>query len=240
MDAVIQLVNRANQRGGRMLSVIDLLDAGTLSRAQACWLLARILRGASFLVGARPGGAGKTAVMGALLTMLPPGETVRLATRGTGWEASRPGDCIVAYEIGRGRFEAYVWGSTLMRMTALGQAGCRIVTNLHADALEEAREQIAVQCGAGEAGLAAFETFISIRTRGRGTSMERVVGDIQWHDRDSWRVFEPDRHVPTLAEGAIAEFLDRCVADGIRTIEAVRSAWLEALPAVVGATGGLH
>jgi hypothetical protein len=153
---------------------------------------------------------------------------------------SQPGDCIVAYEIGRGHFEAYVWGGTLLRMTALEQAGCRIVTNLHADTLEEAREQIAVQCDAGEAGLAAFKTFIPIRTSGRSSRMERVVGEIQWHDGDTWHAFRPDRHVPAPAEGAIGEFLDRCAADGIRTIEAVRAAWLEALPSIVGATGGLR
>ena len=50
-----------------MLSVVDLLEAGTLSPAQAAWLLRRILRGSSWLVGAGPGGAGKTTVMSALL-----------------------------------------------------------------------------------------------------------------------------------------------------------------------------
>ena len=100
MDSVIEIVNRSNQRGGRMLSVIDLLEAGTLDRTKAAWLLARILSGASFLVGARPGGAGKTAVMGALLTMLPAGRRCAWR-RSTGWESSKPGDCIVAYEIGR-------------------------------------------------------------------------------------------------------------------------------------------
>jgi len=235
MDPVIEIVNRSNQRGGRMLSVVDLLAAGTLERTQAAWLLARILRCASFLVGARPGGAGKTAVMGALLTMLPAGERVRLATRGTGWESSQPGDCIVAYEIGRGHYEAYVWGERLVRMTALGQAGCRIVTNLHADTLDQAREQIVDQCGATERGLAAFDTFIPIRTRGRGYRMERVVGEIQWYDGQGWRAFDPSAHEPDPVQVAIGAFLDDCAAGGVRTIEAVRGAWLEALPAIVAA-----
>ncbi len=230
MDPVIEIVNRSNQRGGRMLSVVDLLEAGTLERTQAAWLLARILSGASFLVGARPGGAGKTAVMGALLTMLPAGEAVRLATRGTGWESSRPGDCIVAYEIGRGHYEAYVWGERLVRMTALGGAGCRIVTNLHADTLDEARQQIAADCGAGESGLAAFETFIPIRTRGRGYAMERVVGDIQWYDGQGWRAFDLGTHEPETVELAIGAFLDDCTVGGVRTIEAVRAAWLQVAP----------
>ena len=42
MSRVLSIVNRANQRGGRMLSVVDLLEAGTLSLAQAAWLAARV------------------------------------------------------------------------------------------------------------------------------------------------------------------------------------------------------
>ena len=61
-DPVIELVNRSHQRGGRMLSVVDLVAADTLTMEQACWLLVRILDGSSWLVGANPGGAGKTAV----------------------------------------------------------------------------------------------------------------------------------------------------------------------------------
>ena len=60
-------LERCNQRGGRMLSVFDLLAAGTLDVDLTAYFLARISRGASFLVGANPGGAGKTTVMCALL-----------------------------------------------------------------------------------------------------------------------------------------------------------------------------
>ncbi|NLX42680.1 MAG: hypothetical protein GXY79_04280, partial [Chloroflexi bacterium] len=99
MDSAIAIVNRANQRGGRMLSIVDLLLAETLTLPQAAWLAAQVLGGRSFLVGARPGGAGKTTVMGALLGLLPRNEPVLLAARGTGWESAAPGSCVVAYEI---------------------------------------------------------------------------------------------------------------------------------------------
>ncbi len=52
-------LDRCNQRGGRMLSVLDLLDAHTLDLDLAAYLMARTTRGASFMVGARPGGAGQ-------------------------------------------------------------------------------------------------------------------------------------------------------------------------------------
>ncbi|NLT73428.1 MAG: hypothetical protein GXX94_04430 [Chloroflexi bacterium] len=233
MDPVIDIVNRSNQRGGRMLSVIDLLEAGTLSRPQACWLLARIVQGSSFLVGARPGGAGKTAIQGALLGMLPAAGAIRLATPDSGWEESRQGDCVVAYEIGRGNWEAYVWGDSLVRLTALGRAGCRIVTNLHADTLEQAREQVAVQCGAGEDGLRAFEIFIPVRMSGHGYGrIQRVVEQITWYGPGGWQSYDESQETSVLAQGAIGPFLDRCLAEGLRTIEAVRAAWLADLPAL--------
>jgi hypothetical protein len=42
-------LERCNQRGGRMLSVFDLLKAGTLDLDLAAYFLARISRGASFM-----------------------------------------------------------------------------------------------------------------------------------------------------------------------------------------------
>ena len=66
-------INRCNQRGGRMLSVVDLIEAGTMTAELAAYCLAAIGQGASFMVGAMPGGAGKTTVMGALLNFVPAG-----------------------------------------------------------------------------------------------------------------------------------------------------------------------
>lgn len=65
-------IYRCNQRGGRMLSVVDLIEAGILGEELAAYCLAAIGQGASFMVGAMPGGARKTTVMGALLTFVPP------------------------------------------------------------------------------------------------------------------------------------------------------------------------
>jgi len=66
-------IDRCNQRGGRMLSVVDLIEAGTLTAELGAYCLAAVEQGASFMVGALPGGAGKTTVMGALLNFVPAG-----------------------------------------------------------------------------------------------------------------------------------------------------------------------
>jgi hypothetical protein len=71
IQAHVNAIQDCNQRGGRMLSLVDLIEAGTVDLPLAAYLAAAMRCGASLLVGARPGGAGKTAVMGALLNFLP-------------------------------------------------------------------------------------------------------------------------------------------------------------------------
>lgn len=55
-----------------MLCVVDLIKAETVTPDLATLLLAAVGGGASFMIGAVPGGAGKTTVMGALLNFGPP------------------------------------------------------------------------------------------------------------------------------------------------------------------------
>jgi len=54
--SVISVEERSNQRGGRMLSAIDLLAAKTFSTRQLSWLMHRISGGSSWVVGPNPGG----------------------------------------------------------------------------------------------------------------------------------------------------------------------------------------
>jgi hypothetical protein len=58
IQAHCRQIARCNQRGGRMLSIVDLIEAGTITPELAAYSLAAIGSGASFLVGAMPGGAG--------------------------------------------------------------------------------------------------------------------------------------------------------------------------------------
>lgn len=227
MDRVLYIVQRSNQRGGRMLSVIDLLDAGTMNRPQLCWLLARIESGASWMVGARPGGAGKTTIMSALLAMLPEGESVRLTSHGEDWRTSRPNTCLVSYEISPGSYEAYIWGRDVARLAELALAGCRVVTNLHADTLAEARAQIVEQNGASEEGFNALETFVPLCVQGRHFDVRRVVRDIWYCDDDNWRLLDLAAHKPSERERLIGAFLDRCQREKLLSVQAVRAAWLQ-------------
>lgn len=221
-DGVTEVVNRANQRGGRMLSVVDLIERETLSVEQSSWLLRRILNGSSFLVGATPGGAGKTALMGALLTMLPPKSDVFL-TSGSRWKKAPEGSCLVAYELNDAFYEAYIWGADVREFAGLGTRGRRLVSNLHADTVEEAREQIVNRCGADEEEFRAFSLFIPITVGGGFGRRSRVVERVFEAAPEGWREAEPK------GDPAIAGFLQRLLDKGVREIEVVREEWVGTL-----------
>ena len=99
-------IERCNQRGGRMLSIVDLIEAGTITRELAAYSLATIGAGASFMVGALPGGAGKTTVMGALLNLVPRDVPLVAADSDevfeTGLRDRVQRRCYICHEIGAG------------------------------------------------------------------------------------------------------------------------------------------
>ena len=88
MEEIIYYIERSNQRSDRMLSIIDLLKAKTLNLNQSAWLINKIKEGSSFLVGAKPGSAGKTTVAGALLAMLPQNAIIHLTNNSSGWKTA--------------------------------------------------------------------------------------------------------------------------------------------------------
>ena len=145
-------IERCNQRGGRMLSLVDLLRSATVDLDLAAHLATVVCRGASFLVGALPGGAGKTTVMYALLNFVPPDRRLiaadSLATirRGLASADSEP-LCYICHEIGSGPYYAYLWGQGARDFFALPAAGQMIATNLHADTLDQCRRQLCEENG---------------------------------------------------------------------------------------------
>jgi len=125
-----------NQRGGRTLSFVDLIAAGTMSAEMVAHCWTAIAHGASFLTAARPGGAGKSTVLANLLVLLPAGERIATWHPGTGAAAGVP-TCHLAHEIGAGRWYGYIWGSDVPDFLALRSAGDRVASCLHADTLDE-------------------------------------------------------------------------------------------------------
>ena len=129
-----------------MLSVFDLLAAKTLNPELAAYLMARISKGSSFMVGSVPGGAGKTTVMCALLNFLPVNVPLIAATPQAVYKAANatvsPRACYVCHEIGSGSYFAYLWADALSAYCGLFEHGHILATNLHADNLEQTRNQL--------------------------------------------------------------------------------------------------
>jgi len=207
----VRLVEECNQRGGRMLTLVDLVEAGTVNLDLAAYLAAVVRRGHSLLVGANPGGAGKTTVMAALLSFLPeetaikPVVTTSVLQQATG-DTAYGATCYLAHEIGAGPYYAYVWGAAARAFFALAGRGHIVASNLHADTLAQTEVQLCDENGVDPADLLAVTLKLYLRLdRGTGWRPDRRVS----------HVYESDGERDTLMWTHTAE-RDRSGADGFR------------------------
>ncbi len=237
-------INSLNQRGGRMLTVVDLIEDGTLDAPTSGLLLSFVAAGASFLTAAGPGGVGKTTLMAVLLSFLPPGERIRtVIDPGDVDEPSEP-TCWLCHEIGSGHWYGYLWGSKAARFLALHRCG-RVAGPLHADTDEEVAAQLlGPKVGAAEEDLAAVDLLPTmVRVGGmRRVSVvyESTGGDaaqfrplVEW-DRGTDRFAStPSEHLPRLkasAQGPVPDveeatgFIEGLVASDARSLEDVMAA----------------
>lgn len=216
-----------------MLSIVDLIEAGTLTPDQAAYALAAIGRGASFMVGAVPGGAGKTTVMGALLNLVPtgarlvPADSGSAVVSGLGQAADRR--CYICHEIGPGPYYAYLWGEPLRHYFALADAGHMLATNLHADTCEEAHDQICRRNGVPEDRFRRMNLIFFLSVERHGRQIRRRIGSIWESDgaNNHVRVSESAASSLVTAESfcEARAMIERLLASGARHIDAVR-AWL--------------
>ena len=110
----LKQIELLNQRGGRTLSVVDLMEAGTVNASVVGFMLCAMAQGASVLMGARPSGAGKSTLLANALCLLPPGERI-VTTRSESiiqkalTHPPAVPECYLAHEIGSGRWYGYIW-----------------------------------------------------------------------------------------------------------------------------------
>ena len=193
-------IEALNQRGGRTLSIVDLMSAGTVTPEAAAYALWRVAHGASFLTGAVPGGAGKTTLLADLLGMLPPGERIVTtpdpsAVRDALAEPDRRGRCYLCHEIGSGMWYGYLWGKTVAEFFQLGANGGRLAACLHADDPVQMRNILLTPTlgvseeAFGRVGLLLFMAF------DRGARATRRVSSLWAADGSGRRqlIFEEDR-----------------------------------------------
>lgn len=141
----LRQIEQLNQRGGRTLSIVDLIEAGTLNVEMAAYAMRAMAEGASLLTGARPGGAGKSTLMGAILGLMPPDVPIvtvdgsDVIQDGLAQPADEPA-CYLAHEIGSGHWYGYIWGPDVADFFSLIGGRRRISSCLHADTLEELKD----------------------------------------------------------------------------------------------------
>ncbi|MGC9523424.1 MAG: hypothetical protein ACP5HG_16260 [Anaerolineae bacterium] len=184
LRAHVQAIRDCNQRGGRMLSLIDLIEAGTVDLPLAAYLAAVMRAGGSLLVGANPGGAGKTTVMAALLNFLPDETAIQpiegpVVLRQGLANAAYGETCYLAHEIGDGFYYAYIWGEEARDFFRLAGRGHIIASNLHADTLSEAEAQLLGQNHVAPSDLQAVTLKVFMRTaRGPDFRMRRWISHV--------------------------------------------------------------
>lgn len=248
VEAHVRALRECNQRGGRLLSLVDLIGAGTVDFDLAAYLAAVMRSGGSLLVGARPGGAGKTAVMVALLNFLPdataiqPVEGPAVLRRGLA-DTAYGATCYLAHEIGAGFYYAYLWNEDARLFFELAGRGHTIVSNLHADTLDELHAQLSGRIGVAPEHVRAITLKVFLRVgRGPNLRVRRWVSRVYEAGEDGadhlvwvgerWGQFarrEPSRFVTPEAESACRDLLVHLSREGVVTIEAVRHAVVQNL-----------
>ncbi len=237
-------IEALNQRGGRTLSIVDLLLAGTISAELAGHVGATVARGASFLTAANPGGAGKTALLAALLGFLPEGRpivTVDHPGAMVGAEEAEEPSCYLVHEIGSGHWYGYLWGAPVQRYLELANDGHAVASCLHADTMADIFDRLTA-CGIGNPREAIrgieFVLFMYVdgssgRYRRRVVEVWERAGETGQHQPVSRWEPQTDRFVsihnglkPPGADG-LALLLKGLAEKRVRDYAAVREACLD-------------
>ena len=141
----ISQIEMLSQRG-RTLSIVDLLNANTLSVEMAAHLFCIMSHGTSFLTAAKPGNAGKTTLMACTLMFLPPNMRIVTISEPSVISQALPGSneraCYLCHEIGSGPWYSYLWGGDVGRFFKLIDKSHSIASCIHADTIDEMKEII--------------------------------------------------------------------------------------------------
>jgi len=219
-------IGKCSQRGERVLSVVDLINAGTISVKQASFLLEKIKNESSFIVGALPSGGGKTTVMQALLCFLPPGikiihtENEKILERGKDIKKS----CFLCHEIGAGHYYCYLWEESLLKFFQLKKYGHIIVSNIHADNLQQAKNQICYENPVPEELFYLVDLYIFLKVEGHGWNYKRKIDTIWVKEGNGLKKFNETEY---KAKEKYLFFLQKTVSDNIFLIQDFRKEFLK-------------
>ncbi|MFW6270661.1 MAG: hypothetical protein ACOC4G_11335 [Bacillota bacterium] len=202
-------INRLNQRGGRMLSIIDLLKDGTLDFDLAGFLLYSMRQDKSFLTAANPSGTGKTTLMGSLLGLLKPGIQIKtISNRVKVSEEREKNIRYLIHEIGDGPYFSYIWGQEVDKFLSLGnRAG--IASCMHADSLEEMKDILYnPPLSVREKNFYNLDLILFMTMEGRFTRRKRRVSRVYGKYNNSFiKLFEWDSESDSFSRHNLDKYL---------------------------------
>lgn len=182
-EQVVREISALNQRGGRMLSAIDLLLAGTIDLRLAAYLMEAVRKGASVLCCAGPGGTGKTTLMGALLCFVPSTGVIKVVEKPEppSWYVEQSDPTVptwfLCHELGPGPWYSYLWGEGARTFLSMAEDNRFCATTVHADNLGELRRLLqGPEIALAPADFAKLDLILFIKAiRGQGLA--------RWHRR---------------------------------------------------------
>jgi hypothetical protein len=164
------------------LSIVEIMQAGTLPPrlAAAFWL--GLERGASFIFAADPPGAGKTTLLTALLA-LAPADMAAYFTCGWGetFDLPPPSDDYPTYLMVNemsDHLPVYSWGPYVVRVFELLGEGYSLCSTVHADTVEGVIEQLEGDVGVPRAHLARLTFVVPLTIVQRDGRAQRRVLDV--------------------------------------------------------------
>lgn len=213
-------IEQLNQRGGRTLSTVDLIQANTVSADAAGLMLYAVSNGASFFTAAVPGGAGKTTLMVSMLGFLAPGTRIVTTADGSALKeaaASQPKGrvCYLAHEIGAGRWYGYLWGSDVASFLSLARPNCQVASCIHADTLDQFYSIMTTQLDVPPALLVQLDLIAFMSIERSPSGYRRRVATLYEADSASGRhrlLYAHNRKADLLEKKAEPSILARLAA----------------------------
>jgi len=204
------------------LSITQILKVGTMPAELAALFWLSLERRASLILAADPPSSGKTTILTALLTFLPP-ETRAYFTQGWGETFDLPPldddapTCLLVNEISDD-LPVYSWGPYVVRIFELLAEGYSLGSTMHADTVEETIAQLEGE-GVPRRHLAHLTFIGTLRLVYAGTHILRRLDEVallgpgdgapgdlsvtpisSWDaERDSFRLLELEGSAATLA-----------------------------------------
>jgi hypothetical protein len=144
-----RLINSDREETPR--SLLDLIEQGPFDLDTAAWWMSHVANGASWIVGSGPGGIGKSTTMRSFLSVVSGDRAFAIAMPGEiAPLADHQKRCTIALELSDHRPPGYLWDQDLRDFFNLSKVGHQLVGNVHADTVEETREQIVGACSVPE------------------------------------------------------------------------------------------